>query len=151
MTARTASRLLLAVWLVLFGLLFLPWMDLQDHSHWYKVAWIPFRSPPVRPLDVTGNIVAFLPFGVLAALSLRTARRRRWPLVVIAAFLLALCAEAAQLYSHSRFPSTTDVAANVMGAALGVWLVRCRSNSGFPDAVPAIPEAKAIGEGRDES
>ena len=129
MTTRTGARLLLIVWLVLFALLVLPWRDLQDHPHWYKVAWIPFRSP-VRLLDIAVNVAAFVPFGVLAALSSGTIRRWHWPLVLIAAFLLASGAEAAQLFSHWRFPSATDVASNVIGAALGAWMVWRRAPAG---------------------
>jgi glycopeptide antibiotics resistance protein len=124
MRGRARARLLLIVWLALFVLLFLPWGDFQDHTHWFKVAWIPFGSRPVKPLDVIGNIVAFVPFGVLLTLALGTDSTWHWPLGLVAALLLAFGAEAAQLYSHTRFPSATDLAANVAGAALGIWLVR---------------------------
>ena len=124
MRGRARARLLLIVWLVLFVLLFLPWGDLQDHTHWFKVAWIPFVSRPVKPLDVIGNIVAFVPLGVLLTVALGRGSRWDWPLGLGSALLLAFGAEATQLYSHLRFPSATDLAANVAGAALGIWLVR---------------------------
>ena len=126
MRGRARARLLLIVWLVLFVLLFLPWGDFQDHTHWFKVAWIPFVSRPVKPLDVIGNIAAFVPLGVLLTLALGRGSRWDWLLGLGSALLLAFGAEATQLYSHLRFPSATDLAANVAGAALGIWLVRRR-------------------------
>jgi glycopeptide antibiotics resistance protein len=100
-----------------------PWGDVQDHTHWWKVAWIPFASPPVRAVDIAANVVLFVPLGVGAALLFRRAR--------LAAGLLALTlsmgGEAVQLYSHSRFPSATDVACNVSGALAAACLVKSRT------------------------
>jgi len=126
MRARAVARLLLIVWLVLFALLFVPWGDVQDHTHWYKVAWVPFGSRPVKPLDVIGNIVAFVPFGLLLTLAVGRGCRWEWPLGIGAALLLSFGAEAVQMYSHMRFPSATDLTANVIGAGVGVWLARRR-------------------------
>jgi glycopeptide antibiotics resistance protein len=100
-----------------------PWGDVQDHAHWWKVAWIPFASPPFRPVDIAANVLLFVPVGVGAALLFRRAR--------LAAGLLALTlsigGEAVQLYSHSRFPSATDLACNVAGALAAACVVKSRA------------------------
>jgi hypothetical protein len=44
-----------------------PWGDLQNHTHWAKVGWIPFVSPPVRSFDVLQNLLLFAPFGFFVA------------------------------------------------------------------------------------
>lgn len=95
-----------------------PWGDLQNHTHWDRVAWVPFVSPPVRPLDIVQNLLLFAPFGCFVGLS--TVRSRRHGVMFAAALtlLIAFAGETSQLYSHSRFPSATDLTCNVVGAAL---------------------------------
>jgi glycopeptide antibiotics resistance protein len=101
---------LLAVLLITF-----PWQNIVFHSHWARVVWIPF-SAEFRPVDVFGNVLIFVPLGFTTTLM-----RRRQPLaaVFLLAFVTSLTAEALQLYSHSRYPSATDVVCNVAGALLG--------------------------------
>jgi uncharacterized protein (TIGR03790 family) len=99
-----------------------PWGDFQGHTHWHNVGWIPFVSPPVRPGDIALNLLLFLPLGVFAA------RRVRAPAPALAqsaliAFVVSVIGEWTQLYSHTRFPSATDVACNVAGALFGTVLV----------------------------
>ena len=95
-----------------------PWGDLQNHTHWAKVAWIPFVSPPVRPFDILQNLLLFAPFGWFVALSAHDAGRRDvWRAALLTLFI-AFAGEASQLYSHSRFPSATDPTCNVVGATL---------------------------------
>jgi uncharacterized protein (TIGR03790 family) len=98
-----------------------PWGDFQGHTHWHNVGWIPFVSPPVRPGDIALNLLLFFPLGVFAA------RRVRAPAPALAqsaliAFVVSVIGEWTQLYSHTRFPSATDVACNVAGALLGTVL-----------------------------
>ena len=38
-----------------------PWVYLQDHAHWWKVAWIPFAAPPLRPVDIAANVLLCAP------------------------------------------------------------------------------------------
>ena len=123
MTPSRARRLL-AVWVSVFFLLVLPWTDLQDHAHLYKVEWPPRLSSPRRVADVVGNIVLFMPFGFLVATAWPPRRRGVWPLGLCAALILSAAAEGAQLYSHSRVPSIADLASNVTGASIGLWLAR---------------------------
>jgi len=98
-----------------------PWTDLQNHTHWSKVQWIPFVTPPVKLVDIVLNVALYVPFGYWFT---RWAGRRRTGLAVASAGALSLVTEWTQLYSHSRFPSLTDVTCNVFGALIGVWLAQ---------------------------
>lgn len=96
--------------------------DLQDHPHWYKVAWVPFATGIVRPHDIIVNVALYLPLGF--SLQAGTVRDRRL-LVVLVALALSTLLELTQVWSHWRFPSATDVTMNVAGALLGaVWARR---------------------------
>lgn len=96
----------------------LPWHDLQDHAHWGKVQWIPFVSPPIKMIDIVGNVLLYMPFGYFGG----TTAGRRWsPWMVLAcAAALSLSTESVQLFSHRRYPSTTDVLCNVTGCLAGL-------------------------------
>ncbi len=96
-----------------------PWTDFVGHTHWQKVQWIPFRSPPVRLLDVVVNIVLYLPFGYQLVRA-SASRARVWHAVALAG-ALSLTVEWSQLYSHSRFPSLQDVVCNILGSWIGAW------------------------------
>jgi len=106
------------LWAAVILLLTVPW-DLQDHAHWYKVAWRPFTGV-VRPLDLVLNFVLYLPFGAWAP-----GRRDRLLVIGLMAALLAGACEFSQVWSHSRFPSMTDVVMNTLGAVAGrLWRKR---------------------------
>ncbi len=83
--------------------------------------WIPFVTPPIKLVDIVVNVLLYMPFGYWF---LRSAGRRRAGLAVACAGILSLVTEWTQLYSHSRFPSLTDVTCNVIGAAVGVWIAQ---------------------------
>jgi glycopeptide antibiotics resistance protein len=123
-SARLIARGLLLLWLALFAAIAIPWGDFQDHTHWYKVGWIPFASAPLKKADIIRNVVAFIPFGALIVYAGDWRGRWLWPTGIVVAILLSAVAESAQLYSHMRFPSATDVTANAIGAALGIWIAR---------------------------
>jgi glycopeptide antibiotics resistance protein len=97
-----------------------PWDDLQNHSHWGKIRWIPFVSPPVRLGDMALNMLLCAPVGGLCV------RLFRRPLLMAFGLSLALSATAewSQVYSHTRIPSATDVTCNVAGAVLAGALSR---------------------------
>ena len=96
--------------------------DLQDHPHWYKVAWVPFATGIVRPHDIIVNVALYLPLGF--SLQAGTVCDLRL-LVVLVALALSTLLELTQVWSHWRFPSATDVTMNVAGALLGaVWARR---------------------------
>lgn len=91
-----------------------------------RVEWIPFTyvcpvHGPFCLYDRITNVLAFLPFGVLAVLL--SQRGATWSVrvrrVAAAAFAASAAIEAAQLFLPSRFPSTADVLLNTLGAWLG--------------------------------
>ena len=100
-----------------------PW-DFVGHTHWQKVQWIPFRSPPVKLIDVLVNLALYFPFGYTLRRALAH-RARSWHAVVLAA-VLSFVIEWTQVYSHSRFPSVQDVLCDVVGAWGGDWLATRR-------------------------
>jgi glycopeptide antibiotics resistance protein len=92
-----------------------PW-DLQDHPHWFKVAWLPFVTGIVRPQDLLANAALYFPVGFAMPASSRRTR------VVAAAGLAVVMSgllELAQVWSHVRFPSATDLVMNVVGSIAG--------------------------------
>jgi VanZ family protein len=100
----------------------LPWGDYQDHTHWRRVGWIPFVSPPVRPVDIAQNLLLLVPLGVFVGLQGEHSGRRAGLRAGFIALCLSFLGEWAQLYSHSRFPSATDMTCNVAGAAVAAVL-----------------------------
>ena len=118
-------RSAIAVLVVSAGLVFAatyPWGDMVGHSHWTRVRWIPFKTGPIRLLDVAGNLLLCAPLGAAAGYLFSRG--------VLAAALLSLAisvgAEVSQVYSHWRFPSATDVLCNVAGAVAAAEVVRRR-------------------------
>jgi glycopeptide antibiotics resistance protein len=89
--------------------------DLQWHSHWYRVAWIPFVSPPVTLLDTVLNTLLFVPSGVLTGRG-RRPHSTRW---FAAGVAIAIGCELMQVFTHGRIPSTTDVCCNLIGLTAG--------------------------------
>jgi glycopeptide antibiotics resistance protein len=117
---RIVAGALWVGWIALTVAVVVPWGDFQGHTHWRKVAWIPFVSPPVRMTDVVGNVLLYVPFGYGYRRLFRN-RSTIWPGMLLAA-TLSLATEATQLYSHWRFPSATDVSANLLGALCGLYV-----------------------------
>jgi glycopeptide antibiotics resistance protein len=111
-------RAALVVWTAAIIATGVPFTNLQNHTHWYKVQWIPFYSPPVKLSDIAANIIIYMPLGFLTQpwKDVRARLKRG----VIAVALLSTAIETTQLYSHSRFPSSTDIACDVIGAAIGI-------------------------------
>ncbi|MGZ8483692.1 MAG: VanZ family protein [Candidatus Binatia bacterium] len=105
----------------------LPWSNFVGHSHWAQVQWIPFYGHRLDWLDIAANFALFVPFGYFAGgLLLIPWRKRKNLWVLVAATLLSTSVEFVQIYSHSRFPSATDICCNVLGAALGLMLAAGR-------------------------
>jgi VanZ family protein len=75
-------------------------------------------------------VIAFIPFGALVVYARDWHGRAVWLVALSAAILLATMAESAQLFSHRRFPSATDVMANTIGTALGTWWATTRKREG---------------------
>jgi len=114
---RRRSTLGLAASIVMVVAVVCPWGDFQNHTHWRNVAWVPFASGLVRWVDVVQNVLLFAPLGFFAA-----GTNRRLLRAAAVAAPLSVVVEWTQLYSHSRFPSATDVVSNVAGALLGAGL-----------------------------
>ena len=99
-----------------------PWHDFQGHTHWGKVTWLPFVSGPLRLRDVVANVLLFVPLGAAVARGSSTHHMIRNATLVGAG--VSLVGEWAQVYSHSRFPSATDLVNNMCGAVLAASTVR---------------------------
>jgi glycopeptide antibiotics resistance protein len=109
----------LAIWTGVICFIVVPWYRLQDHAHFEVVQWVPFVTPPIRLRDIVLNTLLYVPFGYL---HVRRTVAVSVPRTVALAVALSLLTECAQLFSHGRFPSTTDLVCNGFGAYLGaVW------------------------------
>ena len=112
------ATLALVAWYIVIAAVVLP-RPFVWHPHWYKVAWIPFVSPPANVTDSILNVILFLPAGILSAVCRLPIR---WSLLIGAS--VALLGETAQIFSHDRIPSFTDVTCNVIGVAAGVLAMK---------------------------
>ena len=124
--AATHARWLLALWTVLIVIVVLPWTSFQDHPHWTRIGWVPFLSGPISVRDILGNVLLYVPWGYAHARAIRGSRAGLWS-VAGHALLLSITTEAAQIWSHGRFPTLTDVTCNLVGACAGagrMWLRR---------------------------
>ena len=114
-----------AAWVAVIGLVSFPFESFQMHAHWEKIGWLPFYSWPVRPLDIITNLALYVPFGILATnIRKRDISMAYYAGVAAEAFLLSLTMEVLQDFSHTRFPSATDLVCNVSGAIVGAALAR---------------------------
>jgi glycopeptide antibiotics resistance protein len=100
-----------------------PWGDLQGHGHWTRVVWVPFATRRIRILDIGQNFLLYMPLGGFTG---RLFRRRPMLMTFAFSLILAGLAESAQVYSHTRFPSMTDVTCNVAGALSAAAITRRR-------------------------
>lgn len=95
-----------------------PFGSLTAHSHWDKVGWVPFVSPPIKAHDLVGNVL----LGVPAGLGLAASYAVRPSIAGVVVGGVSLLCEWAQVYSHRRFPSATDLVCNIGGAiAASAW------------------------------
>jgi len=111
-----------------------PWTGWQAPS----AAMFAFLTAPWprwwTAFDVATNVLAYLPFGLLACVTIARGARTRMPRAAPAALalaaLLSFSLESAQSLLPSRVASRLDLATNVAGAALGIlialWLGRRR-------------------------
>jgi glycopeptide antibiotics resistance protein len=109
-------------------LVIVPWGDFHGHTHWDEVGWIPFVSWPVRNRDIVVNLLLCAPLGIASALYFRS----RVLAAAVIAFVVSLFGESLQVFSHSRFPSATDLLCNVAGAIAAALVVRWRLQQGKP-------------------
>jgi len=127
-TPSLRARVAFALWVGVIIFVVVPWYRVQDHSHWGGVQWVPFLTPPIRLRDIVANTLFYIPFGYLGVRAID----RRVGRVVIIAGLLSLLTEFSQVFSHGRFPSSTDLVCNTLGAWVGaLWATwRVRRSSG---------------------
>ena len=119
------------LWIPLVWFISFPWFGFTFQPQWNRVNLIPLADPSDRPRDVVANLLLFVPFGFSAA-------RRRTPAQALAraaglAAVVSISAEAMQLFSTTRYPSATDVAAAILGSlagALSTIYLRISSKSG---------------------
>lgn len=96
----------------------------EPDPDWTRVAWIPFVSPPVRLFDIAFNVLLFVPFGYFfAAFYGKLSPAVRASAALLGALALSTLLEVLQLFMPDRFPSTTDIASNVTGAAIGTIML----------------------------
>ena len=100
-----------------------PWTDFKGHTHWSRVQWIPFVTPPVRVTDIAINVLLYMPFGLWFAQQAGANDDRAWRRACLYALALSLMTEYSQLYSHSRFPAVQDTMCNVFGTLLGTGVL----------------------------
>jgi glycopeptide antibiotics resistance protein len=113
------AQVAFGLWVILILFVVTPWYGFRDHSHWARVQWIPFVSPPIRITDIVLNTLFYVPFGLMYV---RRSRSGSVWKAVAAGALLSLATEVTQVYSHGRFPSTTDLICNTAGAYIGaLW------------------------------
>jgi glycopeptide antibiotics resistance protein len=127
---RWRLRAALALSVALIFAIVLPWQRFQDHTHWQRVQWIPFRSPPITLRDLAGNVALYVPVGYLIVRL--TGPPVGIPRAVACAALLSIGTETTQLFSHGRFPSMTDVTCNLAGACLGAAIAWWQRSGGGP-------------------
>ena len=116
--------ILWATWnIVILVFTVLPLENFVGHAHWDNVRWIPLYDHPSVLFDIAANVALFVPFGYLLkrALSGRSGRQT-WILTFLLAGGISTGVEFYQVYCHNRFPSTTDIGSNLLGAIIGVLL-----------------------------
>src|SRR4249919_2359262 len=113
------SRVGFALWVGVIIAVVVPWTSFQNHAHWERVEWIPFTAPS-DVIDAGENVLFYMPYGYLLGRN-RAQSRRVIGLAFGSASMLAACTALTQVFSATRFPSTTDIISNATGALIGAW------------------------------
>jgi len=96
---------------------------LTDYHAWKVVPFVNVRDVRAAARDWAINLLGFAPFGWLVAMA-RQPRPGVRLAIVLSAFL-SFTIEAGQLLIFSgRYPSTEDLAMNILGAVFGAWLAK---------------------------
>jgi VanZ family protein len=116
---RTCSRIL---WALLCACI--VYGSLGTWAAYQPAIWAPLLV--VIP-DVLENVLVYVAFGVLGALSMRDTYRRHWLRLVVRLMILALlfsaANEAGQLYTLDRVASLTDIVSAVIGTFVGATAI----------------------------
>lgn len=127
MSGRDRRKPYLAMFLLATAMILIvttwPWSNFDAVFHWNRVVWFPFGEKQLNWLDIILNVILFMPFGYcFIAFGPKKNLKRMWVCILFAA-LLSLFVETVQGFGVRRFPSSTDVASNVIGAFLGSLVV----------------------------
>ena len=121
---RLSARLALgAIFLAIYISLY-PFTDWRDAG----TPWWGFLAAPlprvITPVDLLGNTLAYIPIGLLGVMALRERLGLRFAalVVLLGGSGLSLTMETVQNYLPSRVPSNLDLASNVIGTAIGIFL-----------------------------
>jgi glycopeptide antibiotics resistance protein len=105
-----------------------PWGGFHAHVDPRRLSWmlsLPFYGLEWSKrwaADLSVNILLFIPFSYLYLRAQVLSRTQDIVGIILAAALLSGILEWAQVYNARRFPSTTDVANNVIGALIGAGI-----------------------------
>ena len=108
-------RLALVIWLLLWARTGFPWRSFQWTPSFQNVELIPFLDGSLRGYVL--NALAFVPLGMIG-IGLGAPSR----MVIGAGFSVSFLTECLQLLSSRRYPSTTDLILNTLGALIGVCI-----------------------------
>ena len=128
---RTTPSILLVCWTAAIVFAVVPIGRYREQPARQQIAWVPFVSRPVTPQDIARNLLLYVPFGYLQARAL--VYLTAWRALAYSAALSA-GTEATQVYSRGRYPSTTDVVCNVIGAMAGFAWARHRTRPPYRTA-----------------
>jgi glycopeptide antibiotics resistance protein len=106
-------RLAFVAWLCAWARIGVPWRSFQWTPSLRRVELVPFAMDAPRTQVL--NFLAFVPLGVIGV---RLGWQPKKILVVSAA--VSGVTELLQLFSTTRFPSTTDAVLNIAGALAGM-------------------------------
>lgn len=129
-----------AMLLIALGGIALLTLGQPIHPQPDRVNLVPFRDqiwavqglvdPSLATAMLIGNVLLFVPLGL--ALAIRLPGGGAWTLVAVAVGV-SIAVEATQaLMNMGRLADVTDVLANAVGAALGVWFGRAMRVPGQP-------------------
>lgn len=129
--SQSIHRSLLRRYLLAGYVLMLVYASLSPFAGWQEqgLGFIEVLASPFRhtytAFDAITNCLAYLPLGMLLALTLRTyvASWRNLLITATGAMLLSLLLEYLQMYLPSRISSNADVLTNTLGAMVGGGLV----------------------------
>lgn len=121
---RLAARLALAVAAVTVVVSLFPFAAWRPPAApWWSFVFAPLPRV-LTPIDLVGNVLAYVPLGALALFALRPALGigGAVPAALAGGVLLSLALEVAQNFLPGRVPSNVDVLCNALGTALGIFI-----------------------------
>lgn len=122
------ARLGVLVWLVSV-LVWMTWTPFLVHPRDHALSAV-FWGPPSKPLEMLANVLMFVPVG----LALVPSKPIKWPTAVRVALIagtISAVLEAGQLWLPRRSTTIYDVAINVAGALIGLWIARRMRRAGL--------------------